>query len=197
METIFLHYIMDLGWVVYVFLFVGMFFEGDAILFTAFYLARLGYFNVGILVLISAVGVIVGDLIWYKLGEHLEKRSAFFRKLAAKITKSLDRRLSTKPLSTIFITKFTYGIHHGILLRAGAIRIPFKKYFAIVSFAGISWIAVIGSLAYFSSLSIELLKHYIKYGEISLLIGIIIFFVVMHLLSKVGKKEIEANGKLE
>lgn len=193
-QTLFIHYLKGAGWLVYIFIFLGMFFEGDAILFAAFYLARSGYFDVGLLLAISIVGVVIGDLIWYKIGEHLEKRSAFFRKIANKITGPIDKRLQKKTLSTIFITKFTYGIHHGVLLRAGAIKIPFKKYFGIVSLAGTVWIFVIGLFAYFSSFSLDLLKKYVKYGEVGLLIGIIIFFVLMHLLSKIGKEEIEEDA---
>ena len=191
METIFLHYITLLGGWIYVPIFIGMFVEGDAILFTAFYLANLGYFNVWTLFTISVTGVIVGDMIWYQIGKHLEQKSEFFRKIAEKTTKTIDKRLHKYPFSTLCITKFTYGIHHAVLLRAGAMHMPFKKYFLTMSFAAITWTSVIGGLAYFSSLSIGLLKRYIKYGEVGLLVGIIIFFIIMHFLSKIGNKEIK------
>jgi len=194
METIFLQYISNLGWLIYVIVFIGMFVEGDAILFTVFYLASLGHLDVWLLFGISVIGVIVGDMIWYRIGEHLEKRSEFFRKIAAKMTKTIDKRLHKYPFSTLCITKFTYGIHHAVLLRAGAMHMSLKKYFLTMSFAAITWTSIIGGLAYFSSLSIELLKRYIRYGEVGLLIGIILFLIIMHLLSKIGNKEVESEN---
>jgi len=191
MESIFLHYITLLGGWSYVLIFIGMFIEGDAILFASFYLADLRYLNPWTLFVVSVLGVIFGDMIWYQIGKHLEQKSAFFRKIAAKITKTLDKRLAKKPISTLCITKFTYGFHHAVLLRAGATKINFKKYFLIMSGAGLIWTTVIGGLALFSSLSIDLLKKYFKYGEIGLLIAIIVFFVIMHFISKIGNKEIE------
>lgn len=191
METIFLQYIGEWGWLIYAIIFIFMFIEGDVVLFSAFYLANSGHLNTLALILIGVIGVTFGDICWYKIGEHLEKRSPFFRKIAAKITKTLDKRLQNYPVSTLCITKFTYGIHHAILLRAGAIRIPFKKYLLTMFFAAAFWTTIIGGLAYFSSASIDSFKRYIKYGEVGLLIGIIIFFAIMHLLSKLGRKEIK------
>jgi membrane protein DedA with SNARE-associated domain len=195
METIFLQYITQFGWIVYIIIFIAMFLEGDVVLFSAFYLANLGHLNALILILIGIIGVTFGDIIWYKIGERLEKRSAIFRKIAAKITKTLDQRLQNYPVSTLCITKFTYGIHHAILLRSGALHIPFKKYFWTMFGAATIWTAVIGGFAYFSSASIDLFKKYVKYGEVGLLIGIIVFFAIMHLLSKLGNKGIKEEIK--
>jgi len=193
METIFLHYVTILGGWIYVLIFIGMFVEGDAILFSAFYLASLGHLNVWALIAVAVIGVVLGDVIWYKLGVTLEKRSIFFRKIAAKITGPLDRRLAQKPISTLCITKFTYGIHHATLLRAGATKLSFKKYFFTMLGAGIFWTGVIGGLAYFSFISFDLLKKYIKYGEIGLLFGIIVFALISHFLSRAGNKKIETE----
>jgi len=190
MELLFLNYILSLGWLAYVIIFIFMFIEGDVVLFTAFYLASLGHLDVWILIAVAIIGVVFGDIVWYKLGATLEKRSRFFRKIAAKITGPLDRRLATKPISTLCITKFTYGIHHAVLLRAGATKIPFKKYVITMFCAAVFWTSVIGGLAYFSFFSVDLLKKYVKYGEIGLLFGIILFWAITHFLSKISNKKI-------
>jgi membrane protein DedA with SNARE-associated domain len=190
-----LQYIAERGWLISIIIFIAMFLEGDVVLFSAFYLANLGHLNALILILIGIIGVTFGDMVWYKIGEHLEKRSPVFRKIAARITKTWDQRLQNYPVSTLCVTKFTYGIHHAILLRAGAIRLSFKKYMWTMFSAATVWTAVIGGFAYFSSASIDLFKKYVKYGEVGLLIGIIIFFVLMHLLSKIGKRGIKEEIK--
>lgn len=191
METLFIQYLYFLGWVVYLIIFIGMILEGEAVLFTAFYLAHQGHLRPEIVILVAMSGIFIGDILWYRLGGHLEKSSVIARKIAAKVSKRLDKHLIKQPLTTIFISKFTYGIYHGVLLRAGALKIRFKTFLRAVASSSLIWLALIGGLAYFSSVSMILLKRYFKYGEIGLVIGIIIFFIITHFISGFSKKEIE------
>jgi len=191
METLFIHNLYFLNGAVYLLIFIGMIIEGEGVLFTAFYLAHQGHLRPELVILVSVAGVIIGDIIWYKIGAHLEKSSHLARKIAEKVSKRLDHHLRKQPLITIFIGKFTYGLYHGILLRAGALKINFKIFLRTAVLSSLIWIALIGGLAYFSSLSMNLLKHYFKYGEIGLLFGIIFLSLITYFVSKIGKKEIE------
>jgi len=191
METLIIQHLYFIGWIVYLIVFIGMILEGEAILFTALYLAHQGHLKPEIIILVALSGMFIGDILWYKLGSRLEKSSAFARKIAARVSKRLDKHLIKQPLTTIFIGKFTYGIYHAILLRAGALKIRFKTFLQAAISSSIIWFALIGGLAYFSSVSMNLLKRYFKYGEIGLVVGIIIFFVITHFISKFSKKEIE------
>jgi membrane protein DedA with SNARE-associated domain len=191
METLFIQHLYFLDWGVYLIIFIGMILEGEAVLFTAFYLAHQGHLRPEIVVFVALAGIFIGDILWYKLGAHLEKSSIIARKIAAKASKQLDRRLVRRPLITIFISKFTYGIYHAVLLRTGALKIRFKTFLQAVISSSIIWFSLIGGLAYFSSVSMILLKRYFKYGEIGLVAGIIIFFTITHFISRISKKEIE------
>ena len=111
-----------------------------------------------------------------------------------KVSKPLDNTLHHKPFSTIFITRFVYGIYHATLIRAGALRLPLRPYFKTIIVSSFFWVSLVGGIAYFSSAYIGLFKKYLKYGEVALLIGIVIFLVISHFLSKYTRKEIESNG---
>jgi membrane protein DedA with SNARE-associated domain len=157
-------------------------------------LARLKYLDLDILLVVVFLGIIFSDFFWYFLGEFLERRSKLVRKWMNKVSKPLDNRLHHKPFSTIFITRFAYGIYHATLIRAGALKLPLKPYLKTIVVSSIFWVSLVGGIAYFSSAYIGLFRKYLKYGEVALLIGIIIFLFISHFISKYTKKEIESNG---
>ncbi|MBI2055090.1 MAG: VTT domain-containing protein [Candidatus Sungbacteria bacterium] len=52
-------------------LFIGFFLPGDSLLFTAGFLASQGFFNIGILILLSFVGAVLGDSVGYAFGRRV------------------------------------------------------------------------------------------------------------------------------
>ena len=195
MQSIFLHYITELGAFSYLLVFVGMVLEGEVVIFASFYLAHQGYLNLPIVVLFAISGIIIGDVLWYKIGEHLHKSSPLFKKVSEKIGKPFDRQLHRRPIFTLFIAKFTYGIYRTTLMRAGAIKVPFKPFFRVIFVSAIMWLLLMAGLAYFSSASFHLFRHYLKYGEVGLLIGLLLFALLAKLFSKFAKREIEESDK--
>jgi len=193
METLFLHYLVLMGWWVYGLIFIGMIVEGETFLFAAIYMAHLGYLNLKILLVVVFLGLIFSDFFWYFVGEFLERKSKFVRKWMGRVSQPLDSKLHKRPMSTIFMTRFAYGIYHATLMRAGALKISLKLYFKTVVISSAVWVSLIGGVAYFSSIYIGLFKKYLKYGEIALLVAIIIFLFLSHFISKYTKREIEKN----
>ncbi len=166
----------------YIVVFFGMILEGDVFLFTAAFLTEEGYFHPGIIAITVYAGVILGDLFWYALGLWLDTSSTFLTRWAKRIVKPFEGGLQRRPLHTIFISKFTYGFSHAVLMRAGSLRIPLKKFFKIDAISSLGWMAVVGGLGYFSGASFSLIKHYLKVAEIALLFVLVAFFVVWHLI---------------
>ena len=194
MESLFLHYFISLGLWIYVLIFIGMILEGETFLFAAIYLTRLRYLHLDVLLIVVFLGIIFSDFFWYFVGEILERRSKLVRKWMGKVSKPLDNRLQHRPMSTIFITRFTYGIYHATLMRAGALKISLKPFLKTVVISSFVWVSLVGGIAYFSYAYIGLFKRYFKYGEVALLIGIIVFLFISHLISKYARREIESNG---
>ncbi|HUT95961.1 MAG TPA: hypothetical protein VMW82_00035 [Candidatus Paceibacterota bacterium] len=193
MESLFLHYFISLGLWIYILIFIGMIIEGEAFLFASIYLAHIEYLNLNVLIVVVLAGIIFSDFFWYFLGGHLEKKSKFAKKWIGKISGALDRRLQNNTGSTLFIMRFTL-IYHGVLMRAGALKIPLMSYLKTIIVSSIAWVSLIGGIAYFSSVYLDLFKKYLKYGEAALLIGIIIFLFISHLISKYARKGIENNN---
>lgn len=169
--------------------FIGMMVEGDVILFSAAFLANQGFFNIGLIVPIIAGGVLLGDALWYKLGEHFNKNPDSMRnRWVSKIAKPFDNHLVHRPLHTIFISKFTYGLHHIILMRAGALNIGLCKFMRDDALSSFFWIVVVGGLGYFSSVSFALVKQSLRFAEVALLIGVVGFFVLQQIITWLLKK---------
>jgi len=176
----------------YAIIFFGMIIEGDFMLFTAGFLTRQGYFDIGIVLLLVFSGAIIGDNIWYVLGGLVSEKKLFFRvkKFVEKAAGLLDEHLKNRTTRTIFISKFAYGLCRPIILKAGAMRISFRKFIGADLMATFLWIFFIGGLGYLSSTSFLAVRHYLKYTELSLLLGIVVFILISYAVTKISKKEL-------
>ena len=158
-------------------------------LFTVGFLTNGGYFDVITMLLVVFFGVMIGDNVWYVLGEVIKENSVFGR-FITRIVKPFDEHLKKRTIWTIFISKFVYGLHRPTLLRAGMLRLPFKKFIEGDISASIIWIFLIGGLGYISSASFLLIKHYLRYTEITLLLGLITFILISHIITHISKKKL-------
>jgi membrane protein DedA with SNARE-associated domain len=164
-----------------------MFLEGDIFLFSAFFLAREGVFNLWPLIGFSYFGVLLGDLMWYRLGIKVDKSNSRLLRHAEKIAAPFDEHLISRTFRTIFISKYTYGIYHAILLRAGMLRFPIRRFVGYDAVSTIAWMSIVGGLGYFSSFYFSMIKNYIKFAEVGLLLGVLLFVFVSYYLARKSK----------
>lgn len=191
MDSIFLHYVDQLSWAIYVVAFLCLLIEGEGVLFVCAYLTNGGYLNPIILIPVVVVAVFTGDVLWFKLGGWLEARFPGIRSWADRIAAPLDRFLLSRLLHTLLFIKFAYGLGRATLLRIGTLKIPTKDFIKADFCAASVWIIVIGGLGYAFSASMALLKHYMKYAEVGILIGLCVLFTVTHLVAKYGIREMK------
>lgn len=190
MSSLLLTSLTEYRWLGYLIVFLGLMVEGDILLFTAFFLARSGFFDIGDLIFFSLLGTLIGDIGWYSLGRY---RFRWFSRLypwVEKVTHPFDNHLQKRSFHTIMLSKFTYGIHHPILIRAGMLPLPLRQFISDDLFAIILWGTVIGSLGYFSGYSFSLIRYYLRYAEVGLLFALIIFYFIFHLISRWSREEL-------
>lgn len=185
----FLHYLSEYQTLGLVIIFLGMMIEGDIFLFTTGFLVNRGYFAIDLAFLAVFLGTLIGDNLWYVLGELINENSVFGR-FVSRLTKPFDKHLRGRTFRTILITKFAYGVHRPTLIRAGMLRLPFKKFIEGDIIAIVLWIFLVGGLGYLSSVSFILIKHYLRYTELTLFFGLILFILISHLVSHISKKEL-------
>ncbi len=175
----------------YVIAFLGIALEGEVTLFTAAFLASRGYFDPVFLFALAFAGAIIGDNIWYVLGEIAREKNRFskIRRLAEKATGSFDEHLKSHPMKTFFVSKFAWGLHRPIVFKSGILKVPFGSFLKGNAIATAVWIFFVGGLGYLSSVVLGA-RRYLRYTEISLLSAILVFVLISKLLTKLSEKEL-------
>jgi membrane protein DedA with SNARE-associated domain len=125
------------------------FVEGPIIAFFAGSLASLGYFNIYVLAVFFFMRDVIVDGLCYWIGYSLRDKS-FVRKIASKVGITDDHLEDAKKLwsehpgKTMFLSKLAYGVAAGLIVVAGMVRMPFKKF--------MTWGAVVAILHYITLL---------------------------------------------
>jgi membrane-associated protein len=179
--------------IIYLVIFVAMMIEGDAIIFTSFFLVFSGILDFPITLTVVFLGALIGDTLWYHTGltsQPRNKISLWLLKISSKLTSRFDAHPKERTFHSIFLSKFTYGLHHLLLLRAGITHVNFKKLIKIDILATTVWIALIGGLGYASGASFDLIKHKLEYFEIGVLFAVLIFIVIGEIVSRILRKMI-------
>lgn len=190
MHSFLLHYLLIWRPLGYVLVFISMIIEGDISLFTTAFLTRLGYFDFFDIIFFILAGAIVGDSLWYWLGRRLSNSSLWLIRYAAKVVSPFDRSIQERNFRTLLISKLTYGIHHLTLIRTGMLRVPYKDFLRNDFLAILIWVAVIGGVGYLFGASYLLIRRYLKFVEVGLLLIIVIFVLFDKLLAKRLKDKI-------
>ncbi len=192
-KSLFLAQIVSVGIIAYPIIFVSMMIEGDVVIFISFFLVSSGILDPATTFLVVFFGTIIGDTLWYHVGltsEPKNKLSLWILNSSSKLTSKFDNHIKEKTFRAVFVSKFTYGFHHLILLRAGIIKTNFRKFIEIDILATIIWIIIIGSLGYASGASFELIKHKLEHSELGVLAAVIIFIIIGEIISKILRKKI-------
>lgn len=186
----FLHYLIEYQTLAYWIIFFGMMVEGDILLFSIGFLVHQGYFAWDKTLLIVFLGVMIGDNLWYALGELLSNRKIALTLFTNRLIGMFDNHLKNRTARTIFISKFVYGFHRPMLIRAGSLRLSFKEFIRGDFSASIIWIFIIGGLGYLSGASFFAVKKYLRYTEISLLLVVTVFIAISYIASRISKRKL-------
>jgi len=151
--------------------------EGPIVTLGAAFLASMGYFNFSIVLILSILGDIIGDIILYFIGFSSQKNS-FFKKRAfsqsnSQIVNSIKENFQKKGAQIIFFTKITTGLCYITFILAGMLRLNFKKFLLFSFLGGIIWSSFLVAIGYYFGHLAEKIEEYIKFS------GWIIFAVVI------------------
>ena len=84
------HYLTEYQALAYWIILFGMMIEGDIFLFTVGFLTYQGYFDIDTILFLIFFSVIIGDNIWYALGEIISEKNNFFTRFIKHVTRSFD-----------------------------------------------------------------------------------------------------------
>lgn len=139
----------------YLIIFIGGVIEGPILAVATGFLLRSGFFDLLPLFLALGIGDLVGDAVWYWVGSRfagpaLEKHGRFLT-LTPESYEKIKTRFHKHHSLLLFGSKLTmgFGMALGMLMAAGAAKVPFRSYIFWNALGEALYLAALLSLGYF------------------------------------------------
>ncbi|MDE2001833.1 MAG: VTT domain-containing protein [Patescibacteria group bacterium] len=172
-------------------LFIGFFFPGDSLLFTAGFLASQGVLHIGVLMALMVAAAIAGDSFGYAFGRKIgpliftREDSFFFHK------DNLERArvfYETYGKKTIILARFMPGVRTFAPILAGVGTMEYGTFLSFNAIGGLVWGAGLPWLGYYLGSSIPNIDRYL----IPIVLAIIVLSIAptaVHILRDPGHRE--------
>lgn len=198
MHDLFLAYLPETAFLAYLLVFFGMILEGEVTLFTALYLGMLGALDFKYLGIVLVLGIFTGDFLWYRFGFFVAHHPSlkWLDEKTERMARILDEQLEARPIHTLFISKFTYGLNRIALMRAGATKVPLTSFLEADIMAVSVWLSLVGGIGFILSKSFAEFARYIKYLEVGFVLGIIVFILLTQIVSRISYANVKKTERI-
>lgn len=176
--------------------------EGPMVAFVAGTLIPLGYFNPLFLFFVLVMADVVPDVGYYGMG-RFGKRASLVERLGPKIGVTPDRFDLVRRLwfghtfKTMAITKFAYGLSTPLLISAGLVHLPFRKFWTSTIPLSMLQYSVLLTLGYFFGSSYSLVESTLTRVEMVVAAAVIIGGLYYYFTNKVRTTFLAAQKKEE
>ncbi len=157
----------------------AMILDGNITVLVVGFLSSGGAINPFFGLLFCTLGGFIEQLLLFWAGFKLKNNESIAWKWLTKAGSHFDRHFAKRPYTSLFVTKFIYGIHRNSLVRVAAMGTPFKKYLEYSVPVLIPWVIILFAVGYSVSKPVFYLLqdylHYVEFGLLGLLILIILF----------------------
>jgi len=164
----------------YLLIFIVMIIEGPMITTAAAFAASLGYFNIGIIFVLSLLGDVIGDILHYGAGRILRRtvieRLLIYFKVKKSTVRKLEKKIHFHLWKSMTLIKSTPPLSSPGLLLVGSVRTPFLKYLLISLATTLPLTIFYTGLGYYFGFAIKKVLEYFNLGRY------LIFFVVVALV---------------
>lgn len=176
METI-LVLIVQYG---YPLLFLGVVVEGEIFPLVAGFAASLGLLDIGWVILITFIGAVLGDLLWFAAARRWGRQALLKWGRILWITHKrlswLEEHFEHNGKKTLFITKFIYSFGHSSIIVAGIAQMSWTEFIKVDVPASLLWAIVFSALGYAFGASFTVLQHALR--DVTLATVIIVAIIV-------------------
>ncbi len=157
----------------------GLPIPGETILLVAGYFTSTGQFNIGLVMLIAALGAVIGDNIGFAIGHHYGRgfllRVGRFFFLTPKRLEHMESFFHHHGNKTILVARFITGLRVFAALLAGASNMKWRVFLAYNVTGAVLWSVVITSLGHLFGDSLPLLLKWVgRSGTILLIVAIVV-----------------------
>jgi len=186
-------YIINLGELAYIFLFVINLIPGAGIVAPILggFFSSIGYLKFVLIFPILVFAEIIVGIIWYFIGYFSGRKPLDKWGHKIKLDKNklelAENYFSKYAGLTVFFGELSYGFTIAVMIIAGVMKMNFKKFVSIHAIGAFLWILMIFSISYFFGFSYKSIEIYIK--DISLFfVFLSCLIVVVYLLNLIIKK---------
>jgi len=164
---------------------IGTFFEGEAILIIAGFMAHQGYLGLGGVVAAAATGAMLGDQLYFHIGRWKGRGFVELRPRLNRHSERVEALLRKHRLWLVPGFRFIYGMRTVTPFILGASQISAGLFLALNSIGAIAWAAIIGTAGYYFGVALESMLGQVKEYELlvaGLLAGGAFVLWIVHLL---------------
>ena len=186
------------NWVIahgYALLFIAILIEGPVVTAAGAFAAALGYLNVYVVFLLSILGNLIPDIVFYAIGfwgrKRLAEKYGHWVGLTEQRIKYLENLLEHHAGKALTIIKLLPILPTPGLILAGATRMPLKKYAfwsIIIIIPSSLFFLVVG---YYFGAAYGAISRYVDYGGYAALGLLLLFVLVYYGYKKISRKVAE------
>ena len=165
--------------------------EGPIISVICGFLTTLGVFNLYLVFVVMLLGDILGDAIQYSIG-YFGKRFLPYLKISDEKLESAKIYLKNNHKKAIVASKLLYGIGFVGLIAAGALHVPYFKYFKTCALISVIQSLVMITIGIFFGQAYVIIEKYFNYYAAlsSVVVLVILFFIFIRKYRKEVSKKI-------
>lgn len=170
-----------------------MIIEGPVATIIAAMLASLGAFNVLVVLILSIIGDMLGDVLlyWagYRWGMGFVKGFGSKMGITEKTVLKMENYFKNHGGKTIFAVKSTTGLCWATFAAAGIVKMDFKKFVKYSFFGGVVWSGFLVAMGYFYGYLWREIKQYISWvGWIIVGVAVVSFVAITLYKKKQSEK---------
>jgi len=169
-------------------MFLLMIIEGPIVTILAAFGAKIGFFNMYIVFLLSIFGDVLGDVIFYSIGyyggEKMLLKAENILKIKSSTVEKLKNLFSKHGKKTIVAVKSTTGLCWITFILAGTAKMKFEDFLSSSFLGGIIWSGFLVFVGYFFGYAFQKISLYIKYAGIIIFAIFVIFYAVLVIYKK-------------
>jgi undecaprenyl-diphosphatase len=161
---------------------------GETILLAAGFFAAQGNFNVAAVMLVAAIGAVLGDNAGYYIGRRLGRatlvRWGRYGGLTPHRLERFDRFFKQHGDKTILVARFITGLRVFAALLAGSAHMPWRNFVLYNMMGAILWSVAITLAGFFFGQSWNLLEQWIGLAGVLALAALVLAAAVIYVLRR-------------
>ncbi|MGB2769688.1 MAG: DedA family protein [Candidatus Zixiibacteriota bacterium] len=178
-------------------LFVGSFLEGESVLIAAGFLARGGYLNLKLVMLVALTATYIADVSLYFLGRAKGKGIITKFPIARAYYPKVKTLFDKYGIWAIFITRYLYGLRLASAATFGLMKMKRRNYLPFNLLSCMIWAVLMGGLGYLFGASLEALIGQVKHYEKIVVAFIILVGLSVWLFRRAqSRRECKKNNEL-